>query len=311
MNKLTKKEISVIIPIYNDPAGLKDTLNSLVEQIFPKDSFEIIVADNGSTDDTLSVINNFINRYPKLIRRVQEKNIKSSYAARNKGISNAKGSVISFIDADMTVEKDWLKKVMESLQKNKTDCLVCNVQIVPREKSIFATYDRMVAFPIKKYVKELHFTPAGCLTIYKNIFYKIGLFDENLVSGGDREFGNRVHEAGYKIRYEPNIIINHPARSSLKQFLRKSFRIGRGLKQLSFHYPSRYNKMRKKILDPRNFLPKMSILRFTINIRGNKIWDNANSFQRIFFYLIYWLCCLSNYFGYIYESLFKIKTKKN
>jgi len=169
----------------------------------------------------------------------------------------------------------------------------------------------MVAFPIEQYVKELHFTPAGCLTIYKNIFYKIGLFDENLVSGGDREFGNRAYKAGYKIRYEPNIIMNHPTRSSLKQLLRKAFRIGRGLKQLSFYYPHRYKKNRKNILDPRNFLPKMSIFRYTITLRGNKIWDEANSFQRILFYLIYWFCSLSSHLGYAYESLLGLKAKKD
>jgi len=309
MNKSTKKQVSVIIPVYNNPSGLKNTLNCLVEQNFPKELFEIIVADNDSTDETLSIIKNLRKKYPEIIRMVQENKIKSSYAARNKGIMEAKGTIISFIDADMTVETDWLKKVTESLKKNKTDCIVCNVKIIPGEKSIFALYDQMVAFPIEKYVKEIHFTPTGCLTIYKDIFYKIGLFDENLVSGGDHEFGNRIYEAGYKIYYASTIIMNHPARSTLKQFLSKAFRIGRGLKQLSFYYPDRYKRNRKHILDPRNFLPNMSILRFTINMRGNKVWDKASCMQRILFYLIYWLCCLESYFGYLYEDLKEKHTK--
>ena len=304
------KKISVIIPVFNDPLGLKDTLNSLVEQNFPKDLFEIIVADNGSTDDTFSVIESFIERYPKLVKVVREKDIQSSYAARNKGIKEARGLIMTFIDADMTVGRDWLEKVVESLQKNQPDCLVCDLEVIHKGNSIFALYNKMVAFPIEKYVKEYHFTPVGCLTTYMDIFNKIGPFDSNLISGGDHEFGNRVYEAGYKIRYEPEIIMKHPARHSPKQIFGKAFRIGRGNKQLNFYYPYRYKKKYKNILDPRNFLPNMSIFRFTIAMRSNKIWDEASCMQRILFYFIYWSSCLGTYFGYVYESLFGIREKK-
>jgi glycosyltransferase involved in cell wall biosynthesis len=308
MNKSSKRlKISVITPVYNDPSGLKDTLNSLVEQNFPKDLFEVIVADNGSTDYTFSVIESFINRYPKLVRVVQENDNQSSYAARNKGITEARGLIIAFIDADMTVEKDWLKKVVESFKKNKPDCLVCDLEVIHKSNSIFALYDKMVAFPIEKYVKEFHFTPVGCLTTYMDIFNKIGPFDSNLVSGGDHEFGNRVYEAGYKIRYEPDIVMKHPARCSPNKHLIRAFRVGRGLKQLSFYYPDRYKKKYKNILNPRYFLPKMSILRYTRKMRGNKIWDEASCMQKILFYFIYWFCDLGSHLGYVYESLFGTK----
>lgn len=310
MSKSSKnKKISVIIPVYNDPSGLEDTLNSLVEQDFPKDLFEIIVADNGSTDSTLSVIENFADRYPGFIKKVQELNTQSSYAARNIGIKESGTPIVTFIDADMTVKKDWIKNVLKSLKKNQTRCLVCNVEVATGRKSVFALYDKMVSFPIKRYVKEYHFTPVGCLTIYTDIFKKIGLFDQKLISGGDREFGNRVYEAGYKISYAPDIVVKHPARYSLNKLLLKAFRVGRGLKQLSFYYPDRYKKKYRNILDPRNILPNMSIFRFTIAMRGNKIWDEASCIERTLFYLIYWSSCLGRYFGYAYESLFGIREK--
>jgi len=309
MNKSIKKGISVIVPVYNDPYGLKDTLNCLVEQDFPKELFEIIVADNGSTDKTLSVINDFLKKYPKLIRMVQEKNIKSSYAARNKGIREAKGTVISFIDADMTVEKDWLKKVIESLKKSKTDCIVCDVKVIPGEKSIFALYDRMVAFPIEKYVKQTHYTPVGCLTIYKAIFKKTGFFDSKLISGGDHEFGNRLYEAGYKIHYEPDIVMNHPNRSSLKQLLKKAFRIGRGYKQIEFYYPDRYKTKYRNIFNPKYFFPIKSIVWFITSTRENQIWLKANPSEKYFFCIIRWSYLLTNFLGYTYERLLCLRKK--
>jgi len=310
MNKSNKKEISVIIPVYNDRFGLKNTLNSLVRQNFPKNLFEIIVADNGSTDDTLSVINNFIKKYPKFIRMVTENNIKSSYAARNKGIREAKGTIISFIDADMTVEKDWLKKTFESFKKSKTDCLTCNVKVINKENSIFAIYDQMVAFPIEKYVKKAHYTPVGCLTIYKAIFKKMGLFDPRLISGGDHEFGNRVYEAGYKIHYEPAIIMKHPSRYSFKQLLKKAFRIGRGYKQIEFYYLHRYKIKYRNIFNPRYFFPIKSIVRFITSMKKNQIWLKANSSEKMLFCLIRWVYLLTNLFGYTYESLLCLRKKR-
>lgn len=311
MYKLSKKEkISVIIPVYNDPSGLKDTLDSLVEQNFPKDSFEIIVADNGSTDNTLSVFESFIDRYPKLIKIVQEKNIQSSYAARNKGIKEATASVIAFIDSDMTVEKDWLKKISETLREHSTDCLVCNLQVINVGNSIFALYDKIVAFPIEKYVKKSHFTPVGCLVIYKDIFNKIGLFDPNLISGGDHEFGNRLYEAGYKIRYEPDIVMKHPTRHSPKQLLSKAFRLGRGYKQLSFYYPNRFKKRKRNIFNPKYFFPVKSIFYFARFMRSNKFRGKVTSLDKLSFCLIRWCYLLVNHFGYIYEGFSGVKKKR-
>lgn len=74
--------ISVIIPVYNDPAGLQDTLQSLVIQESPG-KFEIIVADNGLTDGTVQVAEKYCSRHEGLIKIVVEDNIQSSYAARN------------------------------------------------------------------------------------------------------------------------------------------------------------------------------------------------------------------------------------
>jgi len=307
---IKSKEVSVIVPVYNDLSGLKDTLNSLVKQNFSKDLFEIIVVDNGSTDGTLSVIERFIDRYPKLIRMVLEKDIQSSYAARNKAIEKAKGLIIAFIDADMTVEKDWLKEVIESLRKNHTDCLVCNLEVIHEGHSIFALYDKIVAFPMEKYVKKSHFTPVGCLTIYKDIFNKMGFFDSNLISGGDREFGNRIYSVGYKIYYEPNIVMKHPVRHSPKQIFAKAFRIGRGYKQMSFYYPERYEMRIRNIFNPRYFSPIKSILRFARSMRENEIWEKLTCLEKLLICLIHWGYLLTNHFGYIYESLFGLRRKK-
>ena len=115
-------KVSVVIPVYNDPSGLQDTLESLVAQNFPKDQYEIIVVDNGSTDKTLDVAKMHADKYPQLVKYVIEDNIQSSYAARNKGIIVAKGELISFIDADMTVREEWLIKIQSIFKRTHPPC---------------------------------------------------------------------------------------------------------------------------------------------------------------------------------------------
>jgi|TARA_B100001971_G_scaffold212256_1_gene241936 glycosyltransferase involved in cell wall biosynthesis len=77
----------------------------MVEQDFPKNEYEIIVADNGSTDNTLDIANKYINNYSILVKYVIESNVQSSYAARNKGINIAKGDILAFTDSDCIPEK--------------------------------------------------------------------------------------------------------------------------------------------------------------------------------------------------------------
>ena len=77
---------------------MNKVLASLVEQDFPKEQYEIIVADNRSTDKSLDVAQEYTKNYPYLVKYVIEDKIQSSYAARNKGINTAKGSILAFTD---------------------------------------------------------------------------------------------------------------------------------------------------------------------------------------------------------------------
>ena len=303
-------EVSVIIPVYNDPYGLRDTLRSLVFQDFPNDEFEIIVADNGSTDNTKEIAEEFIIKYPDLIRTVTEDKKRGSYAARNKGIKASKGSITAFIDADMTVDKDWLSNVLDSLEEHQADCLTCRVEVYLKEETLFEKYNKMVAFPIEEYVLKKHYIPSGCSTIRKEVFSEVRLFDSRLISGGDREFGNRVYRTKYKMYYDSNIVMKHPARTSLRGILSKAFRIGRGSRQTYYYYPKRYKRRSRNIKNLLYFLPRKTTLRLAITMKGNKIWDEASFAEKLGFYLIDWATSVASHIGYIYE-VFRKKGEAN
>lgn len=230
--------ISVIVPVYNDPEGVRETLQSLIEQQNAP-NYEIIVVNNDSTDETPGVIEEFEEKYLDLVFGYLETEIQSSYAARNAGIEHASGELLAFIDADVTVEETWTADVHEAFQNTDVDYLGCNVEMhIPNRKdTVWARYDVAMGLPVEHYLKSKQFAPTCALVVRRRVIKEVGVFDQTLVSGGDKELGKRVHNAGFQMSFAPEITVQHPARTSLESLLKKAMRIGRGQTQLW----SRYN----------------------------------------------------------------------
>ena len=111
---------SIIVPVYNDPQRIQKLLYQLVNQSY--DNFEIIICDNGSTDSTLQIVQNYCTKYPDLVQIVSENKIQSSYAARNKGIKISKGEILAFTDSDCLPELNWLEEGVKALYNNNVNC---------------------------------------------------------------------------------------------------------------------------------------------------------------------------------------------
>ncbi len=230
--------ISIIIPVYNDPEGINKTLRSLLSQT--TDNYEIAVVDNNSTDRTPEVIDSYNDNRISLYHETE---IQSPYAARNKGIQHTDSNILAFVDADMTVPENWLENALETFHSTDADYMGCNVELTtPENPSLLARYDHHTGFPIEGYLKHQQFAPTCCLFVRREVFKDVGLFDHRLVSGGDKEFGNRVHNAGYTQQYASDITMYHPTRKSIGALVSKDLRVGRGLCQLQQYHPDRYGK---------------------------------------------------------------------
>jgi len=285
--------VSIVIPVFNDADGLKLSLNSLLNQTYPNENYEIIVVDNGSNDDTLSVIERYSSKYETMVIFESENSEQSSYAARNKGIMAAKGSIICFVDADVTMDEDWLEKTVTSFIKNDSKCLTCKVDLSQTdEKGIWADFNRLTGFPMERYINRDHFAPTCCLLVRRWLLERLGAFDSRLVSGGDLEFGNRVYRSGFKIDYDPNIVVYHPVRSSIGSLVFKSIRIGIGMAQLRKYFPERYTFNPYSIKD---FLPSDPL------IFKEDLGEDIVSVPRVIvLYMISYVCKLARKVGMIY-----------
>lgn len=282
--------VSVVIPVYNDPDGLEVTLESLLDQT--ASGYEVIIADNGSTDDTPNVIQQYVSANTH-VKTVTEDDVQSSYAARNAGIKAAKGEIIAFIDADMWVKSDYIKRIKQVMQESDYPYVGCDVEVVTDDSKV-GRYNAISGFPVERYLTERQFAPTCCLVVDQTLFETVGLFDDRLVSNGDREFGNRVVNAGYDLCYEPRITVYHPARDTVQSMISKKVRIGRGSRQLRKYHPDLFNDW--PLYDPRHVLPPNPIVfRNTFSGKGRNLQEYA------LWYALAWLLKFAGFWGKIKE----------
>jgi GT2 family glycosyltransferase len=231
--------VSLIVPVYNDPRGISQSLDSLSELNYSLT--EILVVDNDSTDHTHGAIQDYADDDYN-VHSIEETKIQGSYAARNKGIEHADGHVLAFLDADETVIEDWLETALQAMNEQDADYIGCKVELTLPEDTIVGRYNACTGFPVEQYLEEQNYAPTCALLVRREVFEDVGLFDARLISGGDREFGERVHEAGYEQGYAEDATVYHPARTSFKSLAKKNFRVGRGFCQKQRYYPERYGK---------------------------------------------------------------------
>jgi glycosyltransferase involved in cell wall biosynthesis len=212
--------VSVIIPVYNDTERLARCLQALAQQSYPADRFEIIVVDNGSTPPAARTL---APQHPCVV--FAREPTPGSYAARNRGIELAKGTVIAFTDSDCIPSPDWIESGVAALSATPNCGLVAG-----RIDLFFANaarptaaelYERVSGFPQEKYVVEFHFGATANVFTSASVIRIVGPFNPNLRSGGDLEWGERVHRAGYAQIYAPAAVVTHPARASLRDLVYK------------------------------------------------------------------------------------------
>lgn len=209
---------SVILPAYNNITTIEKLVDSLRNQSFPKNEFEIIVVDGGSTDGTLEYLESLnIESSYKLIKQGKNLGIGS---ARNCGINAAKSEIILFIDCDMEVEDDWIENHTIPIEAGKWDGAVGNVRHKTQERSKFILYldrpKRGAKGMKEKQLNHSHFQYWNT-AIRKVLLTSVGGFDEkiNLWGGEELELMLRVENQGkVNLRYNPSAkAIHHQQRS--------------------------------------------------------------------------------------------------
>ena len=230
MNKPSEHFVSVIIPVYNDLERLKICLSALENQTCARSLYEVIVVNNEPAEDIESHV-----PASEHVRVIAEGR-RGSYAARNKGILDAKGDIIAFTDSDCIPLEDWIEKGVEALLSGPDIGLVAGkIRVVvrdPENPTAMELYEKIAAFPQKHYVERQKYGATANVFTFKKVIEKVGCFDGRLLSSGDFEWGNRVFAAGYRQVFAADACVLHPARRTFRQKLKKKTRIIRGRYEL-------------------------------------------------------------------------------
>ena len=212
-------DITVVLCTFNRCVSLPKALNSVASQILPDSvSWEVVVVDNNSRDQTRMVAQDYCRKHPGLFRYVFEPQQGLS-RARNAGIRNAQGRIIAFLDDDVIAEPTWLQNLTASLRDGRW--AGAGGRILPTmdfepphwltlggEMDLGGT---LALFDLGEVSCELKRAPFGTnMAFRKNMFEKYGIFRVDLgrcgnilLSGEETEFGNRLMSAGEHLGYEP------------------------------------------------------------------------------------------------------------
>jgi glycosyltransferase involved in cell wall biosynthesis len=215
--------VSVIVPVYNDAERLRLCLRALEQQTYPQRLYEIVVVDNGSDES----IDPSVARAGRV--RLCSEARPGSYAARNRGLSLARGEVIAFTDADCIPARDWIERGVARLSSSPACGLVAGRVEVFAEDRGSATavelYEMVTYLQQKKHVEQERFGATANLFTLRSVLERVGTFNDAMMSGGDVEWGHRVSALGYEMLYAEDALVSHPARRTFRQLRRKVARI--------------------------------------------------------------------------------------
>jgi cellulose synthase/poly-beta-1,6-N-acetylglucosamine synthase-like glycosyltransferase len=263
-------KVSVIVPAYNAENTISECLSSLLNQNYPKRSYEIIVVDDGSTDSTREVVKKF-----KGVKLIEQKH-KGPAAARNLGAKHAKGNILLFTDADCIPDKDWIRYMVEPFKNKEIVAVQGTYKTLNKESLIarFAGYEieeRHKKMEKQKYIDFVGTFSAG---YRKDVFLKFGGFDESFpeASGEDPELSFRISKAGYKMVFQPKAFVFHRHPDTLFKFLRQKFSHAYWRVYL---YKKHYEKFLKHAYTPKSVYLQIGLLGLACVFLLLSIWRIA------------------------------------
>ncbi|MDM8536339.1 glycosyltransferase [Desulfobacterales bacterium HSG17] len=190
--------ISVIIPAFNEAMYLEKLFQGLAEQSYPRSCFEIIIADNGSTDKTQQIASEYADR---LITVPAGKTVA---AVRNAGAELAKGQLFAFLDADCVPDKEWLEMGARAFTGGAK--VFGNKIGIPEDAGWIerAWFTRHVPM-----IRNVAYINSANFFVAKKLYMLVGGFDENLISGEDYDICQRIKKVGYAVESHPEIAVVH------------------------------------------------------------------------------------------------------
>lgn len=243
-NKVYKPLITVVICTYNRAYILGECLQSLQQQTVPTCFFNVIVADNNSTDNTQALLKNFTHGWPQL--KIIVENKQGAGSARNAALKEVTTDWVACLDSDGKAHPNWLAEIFETIKKDDFDAFGGPFYAwhfwgpapswFPED---FGTYE--AAQPYGPLIKG-SYIPGGNCAFRLNVAQAVGCFPVDIgMTGKKCAYGeetlmfNRMEKAGFRLGYVPAMKIDHcvlPYKYSFSWQIKSAFARGRALEQV-------------------------------------------------------------------------------
>jgi O-antigen biosynthesis protein len=230
-------KISVVVCSYNGAKTIRDTMEGLKKLDYP--DFEVIVINDGSNDATQEIVSDYN------VKLISTKNGGLS-RARNRGIDEATGEIIAYIDDDAYPDPQWLK-YLASLYLNSDFAGIGGPNIAPDgDGPIAFCVSNAPGRPVHVLTSdEIAEHIPGCnMSFRRNILQEIGGFDSVFrAAGDDVDICWRIQEKGYTIGFHPSAFVWHHCRNSIRMYWKQQIGYGKAEALLEKKWPERYNSL--------------------------------------------------------------------
>ena len=225
--------LSVICPIYNEESRIEECILSILAQDYPKEDLEVLFVDGQSSDRTRDIIANYMLNYSFIKLLDNPKRI--APAALNIGIRASSGDIIMRLDAHAKYPANYFLLLVSKLKESGADNVggVCRT-LPAKDTSVCRAIAHAMSSPFgmgnsyfrigSDHEMWVDTVPFGCFK--RDIFDKIGLFDEELVRNQDDEFNGRIIKNGGRILLLPEVVVDYFARDSLTKTAKMFFQYG-------------------------------------------------------------------------------------
>lgn len=199
--------LSIIIPVYNNENYLRPTLQSVLAQTYP--DFEVLVVDDGSTDSSLAICQKFAQKDKRL--RVIHKENGGVSSARNRGLEEAAGQYIAFVDGDDCIDPEMYTIMIAVLQDTGSDLVNC--QVVKESKYVPQPYEKgdveVSNRPLEYLSKKNYFIDSSLNKVYRRDFIGNTRFDENISYSEDKLFVTELIFRAKKMALVSNVFYHY------------------------------------------------------------------------------------------------------
>ena len=274
--------ISVILPAFNEEKKIAATLEALERQTYPADRYEIILVDNGSSDQTKEIAAQFDK-----VRVIDELSAQGPDPCRNTGIQQAKGDVVAFLDADCRAKGNWLEEGIQILDEQNADLAGGQVIFELSDNPTAAEYYEISNLVTnKETIAKRGVTGGGNLFVRRKVFEAGVTFPRDLPSSGDTYFTAHASRAGFKIVYAPGAVVHHPTHNP-KGLLRKAMRTGSG-KMSVWKMAMNTRTMNKSMVGQRGF-SRLNPMNLKQRLRDKGHQLKGLMFWKVYFFSLLWL----------------------